>query len=722
MAREDLAVAGGKLKVLSLFMLILVLVCAGVMYAQPVEDGDLWFHLAYAKFMIQNHTLIPDHTIYSWTPASGLEIYCAWIPELILYALYEKGGLPLLFALRYLCLAVFILLVILFAKRAGILWHPLTWLICLTGVLMSCAGLLIKPEMLSYVFMSLMVFLWLSIKSHPRRAWLCYLIPVLLLIWINSHGAVIFGMVFIGTLLLGELANMLLSRDEALPPDIRRHFFIAVLLCLPVVLLTPYGWEYPAQLIQEYVVHKQNKLNDYMDIRAYQSIFTPRTSQHYVQYLIIATAVLAGLLWPKVRSRKTDWTLILMNLAFGLLYMKFVRTTYFWAIVVTFTSLSLLAGKETWAWYRKYTLQRYFLAVVLAVFFFLSGRSLYESACKPLFGFWINYVSPIEEAEFIRSNLSGLRMGNDYNSGAYLLWALWPQQKVFIDARYFPYKAWYGDYSQFLDGKNVIPFLKKYPCDFWFLSYSFPGLEYFRKCPDWRLAHYGPSGCIFTRKGIELPESPGRAAAFDTKLTLYQASEVLKFALAIDDLETARKIAGSVIEDSYLCPPKKALSFEARIRLGSALERHGLIDESIEQYSKALEVDRKKPEVYVKLGNLYTRKHDPDKAIDHYTAALSIQPDSLEAMNNLSIIYAMNGRPDRSLEYLQKMMALKPEDSGIYYNISCIYAKQGRVGESVAWLKKAVEKGFNDWSLLRSDPDLMGIRETPYFKAILETR
>ena len=88
-------------------MIILVLICIAVMYAEPIKDGDLWFHMAYARYMIHNHTLIPDHTIYSWTPASGKEIYCAWLSEFVLYTLYQKGGLTLLFIFRYLCLAVF---------------------------------------------------------------------------------------------------------------------------------------------------------------------------------------------------------------------------------------------------------------------------------------------------------------------------------------------------------------------------------------------------------------------------------------------------------------------------------------------------------------------------------------------------------------------------------------------------------------------------------------
>ena len=38
-------------------------------YAEPIGDGDLFWHFAYAQQMLEARTLIPDPTLYSWTPA-----------------------------------------------------------------------------------------------------------------------------------------------------------------------------------------------------------------------------------------------------------------------------------------------------------------------------------------------------------------------------------------------------------------------------------------------------------------------------------------------------------------------------------------------------------------------------------------------------------------------------------------------------------------------------
>ena len=58
------------------------------------------------------------------------------------------------------------------------------------------------------------------------------------------------------------------------------------------------------------------------------------------------------------------------------------------------------------------------------------------------FGFGISYQNSVQEAEFIRNHLSNYFLGNDYDTGGYLLWALSPEQKIFIDPRYFPFKDW----------------------------------------------------------------------------------------------------------------------------------------------------------------------------------------------------------------------------------------------------------------------------------------
>lgn len=55
------------------------------------------------------------------------------------------------------------------------------------------------------------------------------------------------------------------------------------------------------------------------------------------------------------------------------------------------------------------------------------------------------------------------------------------------------------------------------------------------------------------------------------------------------------------------------------------------------------------------------------------------------------------------------------------YNVACGYAMQGDATNAVTWLERAVEAGFDDWSLLSSDSDLDPIRSEGTFRQFVES-
>src|SRR5262245_25591247 len=121
----------GMARLVSVAVLVWGLAVLAVRYAEPMLDGDLFWHLKYAEQMLGRGTLVTDHTLYSWTPTSNDMIYCAWLAELVLYKLYQVGGLPILFALRYLCIGAVGTLMLMHARALGLLGEPLTWAIVL---------------------------------------------------------------------------------------------------------------------------------------------------------------------------------------------------------------------------------------------------------------------------------------------------------------------------------------------------------------------------------------------------------------------------------------------------------------------------------------------------------------------------------------------------------------------------------------------------------------
>ena len=540
----------------------LVLLTLAIRYAEPVRDGDLWWQMAYGRYLIEHRTLIPDHTVFTWTPADSPTIYCAWLSEIFLYLLYQTGDLPALFVFRYSCLLIFVLTVWLQALRLGVAGHPMTWLICLLGVLMSQSAAFIKPEIFSYVLMTLTVLVWWRIKSSGETAWrTCYLFPVLMVIWVNSHGGFIFGVVFLCVMGFGETLNAFCFPKEALSPRVRRHLVVALLLSGLAIFATPYGWRYPAYLIPALLGKSSESQRVVM---AYASSLDPRAFKfHYATYLVFGCLTLLGLMWPDLKRRRLDWAVLLTNLIFALLYTRFLRTTYFWAPVFSLSAVHLLARRESWLWPRGRAAALGLGGVIAIACVLLGARAGFDAVCRPhnsrWFGFGISYQNPVEEADFVRTHLSAYRLGNDYSSGGYLLWALWPEMKIMIDPRQFPFKGWLDQYGALQSGRNIKGFLQNFPCEIWCVRYmSRQLIGWFIRSPDWRVTFYGPSAVIFVRKDVaDLEGKPRKGEEIGRIKNLHQAQLVLQFAASIRDWDGARTVLAGMRE-RFQCPNEKS--------------------------------------------------------------------------------------------------------------------------------------------------------------------
>ncbi len=541
---------------------ILVLVTLGIRYAEPVRDGDLWWQMAYGRYLIEYRTLVPDHTAFTWTPAESPTIYCAWLSEIFLYLLHAAGGLPVLFAFRYACLLVFVLAVWFLARRQGVAGHPLTWLICLLGVLMSQNAAYIKPEIFSYVFMTLTVLTWLRIKSDAGKARrTCYLFPLLMLLWVNSHGGFIFGAVFLFVIGFGEALNLLLSPEAAVPSSVRPHFFAALVLSGLSIFATPYGWRYPGYLFSSLLM--DSKEGYFKPIEAYMSTLDPRAAHfHYTSYLVVAGLILLCLMAHGAKRRRPDYAILLANLAFACLFTRFLRATYFWAPVFSLSAVHLLALGPKGFRPEGRVPALALGGVVLLVCLFFGARAALDAVCKPYgsrwFGFGISYQNPVEEAGFIRDHLAPYRLGNDYGSGGYLLWALGPEKKVMIDPRQFPFKAWLDQYGAFRSGRRVRPFLRDFPFEVCCVRYECRGLVgWFLHAPDWKIAFYGPAAVVFARRDVSLPQGvPRRGQGMEGIRNMTQALFVFDFAARIQDWQSARKVLAGMREH-FKCPAQR---------------------------------------------------------------------------------------------------------------------------------------------------------------------
>jgi len=625
-----------------------------VLFAEPVRDGDLWWHLAYGRHMVENRTLIPDHTLYTWTPTEADANYCAWLPEIMLYGGHLLGGLPLLFAFRYLCMLAFVFLVWRHARRRGVAAHPVTWLICLTGVLMSYCAAHLKQEIVSYVLMSLTAATWMRLKSSDEKAWRwCWLLPVLMALWVNSHGGCIFGLFFLAVILVGEEMNALYCPRAALPLRTRRHLFLAILASGLTICVTPYGLAYPIQLVRSLLDPALQGVVDPID--AYKSIFAPRTGRlHFVQYLALAGAMLLALGALVRRSHGIDWALILANVGFAVLYGRFLRCTFYWAPIFALSAVHLLAAVPGRLRPRRRATANIAAAAVALLVLGLSGRAVYESAVDPVTDRWLGFgascLNPVEEAEFIAANLAGCRLGNDYVSGGYLLWRLWPETKVFIDPRQFPFRKWYAAYRAFEAGQSR-ELLALHPCEAWCIQYRYHRpLKWLTNSPEWTPLFYGPVAVVFGRTDAAGKTAPPiRGPGIGRIRNLDQALLVLTFALNIGDSEGVRIIVDGM-QARFRWPAQRRVVAKA-VNLVEGMRAYGAGD--YETAAELLDPDKqhKLARTHIPCGKCWQHvagrhweKKDYQAALEASLRARELMPDDLLSVYNVAVARWMLAR------------------------------------------------------------------------------
>ena len=72
-----------------------------------------------------------------------------------------------------------------------------------------------------------------------------------------------------------------------------------------------------------------------------------------------------------------------------------------------------------------------------------------------------------------------------------------------------------------------------------------------------------------------------------------------------------------------------------------------------------------------------------------------------------------------SLSLFQEIIAREPDLAEPYYKIAALHARRNQISESIAWLQKAVDKGFEDWDLLRIDSNMAAVRNSSYYRELL---
>jgi tetratricopeptide (TPR) repeat protein len=129
----------------------------------------------------------------------------------------------------------------------------------------------------------------------------------------------------------------------------------------------------------------------------------------------------------------------------------------------------------------------------------------------------------------------------------------------------------------------------------------------------------------------------------------------------------------------------------AHSNLGTLLYNQGHIEEAMEHYRKAIQLNPNNCDDLNNLGLTLADEGRFDEAIENYYKAIQIKPDYSDALSNLGVALVVQGRFDEAIENIRKAIQIKPNNPQMLDNLGVAFATQGRFDEAIEYYRQTIK-------------------------------
>ncbi len=165
---------------------------------QKNYSPDVGFHLQSAKWMIDHKSFISTDP-FTYTSFGNTYYDLQWVYQLFLYGIYKIGKDALLVIINSLLIACSFVMIGLRAKHKGLKKMALFSILCVFTA--QALPFEIRPQVFSWLYLGFLLFILERYKSDKEQK--LYFMPIIMLLWINSHSLAILGLVTIMLFYIG---------------------------------------------------------------------------------------------------------------------------------------------------------------------------------------------------------------------------------------------------------------------------------------------------------------------------------------------------------------------------------------------------------------------------------------------------------------------------------------------------------------------------------------
>ncbi|HSX39678.1 MAG TPA: hypothetical protein VLI92_03780 [Candidatus Saccharimonadales bacterium] len=404
------------LKPAQLITLAILIVIFVLFTSQKISlpTADLGRHLKNGEIFFKEHKVYEENH-YSYTYPHFEFLNHHWGSGVIFYAVQQLTGFTGLSIFVMLFNIATLLTFFYIAAKYGNFELAVLATVIVIPVISSRSE--IRPETFSY-FLCGIFFLLLWEYKFTSNLKLLYVLPILELIWVNLHVYFFMGIAIAGVFALSALLTK--KYDQFI------KLSILIIICSAVSLINPAGLKgalYPSTIFNNYgyrILENQSVI--FMD-----KFFHNFWSGNAFKYAF-AALVLSWIAAFKFKTKHLE--LFILSIALSAIAWKAIRNfslfAYFAIPIITINLYGLKKYKDIYPYL--FTLCGFSLFVVMII----NGTAWSGRLAE--FGFGLRKGVP-DAAEFFKRNHLAGPIFNNYDIGGYLIYYLFPQEKVFIDNR-----------------------------------------------------------------------------------------------------------------------------------------------------------------------------------------------------------------------------------------------------------------------------------------------
>lgn len=392
--------------------------------------ADLGRHIKNGEIIltggVEARSAVLTTNYYSYTEGDSQFINHHWLSGVIFFLSFKFFGFSGLSILYIMCLLVAFGLIFDLVRDK---MHPLAlFALSLFAIPIIASRAEVRPEVFTYLLVAL--FVWICFRYSTgsiSQKWL-WLLPILQIIWVNVHIGFIFGPFIVGVFFM----TFLMQKDFPKAKNIGFVLFVSglALLANPAHI---YGALYPFKIfgIYSYRVLENQSISFLNNL----GVGNPYTFYSYKILLVLV--LLSYIVAAFISWRKISLPFFVFSTVFGIMGWLAIRDFPLFgliSLVALVLNMQIVRGRESSK--MRFLFKEEFVVIAAIVSISVGMIMTVGSMAKRSDSFGLGIAKEVNDAAkfFKENNIKG-PIFNNYDIGGYLIYNLFPNEKVFFDNR-----------------------------------------------------------------------------------------------------------------------------------------------------------------------------------------------------------------------------------------------------------------------------------------------